>query len=148
MLNPVENVDPNEPAELRMLSKAQIYKMLSSEWALPAKESRGVSRAYLVNVYRAQVYRVDRIALQTFEARLVPGDMIRSTFFSMSVSFERLASLMQILGQPQLGFTPTNLPDEAWFLRIARYVDQFNILRIFRSRLPQAARPPILPARM
>lgn len=148
MLNPVENADPNEPAELRMLSKGQIFKMLSSEWAIPAKESRGVSRAYLVNVYRGEVYRVGRIHLQTFEAALTPGDMTRSTFFSMSVAYERLSNLMQILNLAPLGFSLTNLPDEAWFLRIVRYVDQYNILRVFRTRVPQAQRPLIAPARV
>ena len=136
MLNQYDRGADNEPAEIRQLTKSQLYKLLAAEWILPNKDSRGVTREYLAGVYQNQLFRVGRLELQQFEARLLFEDLARNSFFNMSVVLERLIALMTQLGLPPLGFNENVNPDETWVCRIARYIDQWNILRIFRRRVP------------
>ena len=51
MLNQYDRGADNEPAEIRQLTKSQLYKLLAAEWILPNKDSRGVTREYLAGVY-------------------------------------------------------------------------------------------------
>ena len=115
---------------------------------MPNKESRGVTREYLSGVYLNQIYRTGRLEMQQFEARLLLKDLARNSFFNMSVVLERLIALMAQLGLPPLGFNENVNPDETWVCRIARFIDQWNILRIFRRRVPGALIPNIIAARM
>ena len=76
MLNQYDRGADNEPAEIRQLTKSQLYKLLAAEWILPNKDSRGVTREYLAGVYLNQLFRVGRLELQQFEARLMFDDLV------------------------------------------------------------------------
>ena len=148
MLNEVDVGNANEPAEIRGLSKCKLYKLLSNTYMLPCKESRGVTREYLVEVYRNTVFRVNRNEIQQFEANLMLDEQLKNSFFNLGVVMDRLALLMNILHFLPLGFNDHVKPDEAWISRVARFVDPFNILRVFRRRVRNAARPAITAARV
>ena len=81
MINGVlQNPNLDEPVELRELSKSKIYSQLASQWFLPQKESRGVTRAYLVQVHRGDVFRVQRQVILDYECRLTAAEIKKSSF--------------------------------------------------------------------
>lgn len=136
----------DEPMELRELSKSKIYSQLSGQWFLPQKDSRGVTRAYLVQVYRGQVFRVQRQVILEYESRLTALETRKSAFYSVALLYDRLEAYLQEMQQRPLGFSLTNLPEEEWFSRILRYVDPRNVLEGFSSRVAGAPVPPVFSA--
>lgn len=133
----------NEPELFRPLTKHAIYKLLSNEFLLPAKDSRAVTRGYLSAVYRNEVFRVNRVDILTFEARLTTEDLVRTSFSCLLTSIDRLSRLLELQNHRGLGFRGSSLPDECWLYRIARFVDAYNLLGLFRRRIPNAPRPDI-----
>ena len=147
MINTVVHQTANdEPIELRELSKAKIYTQLAANWFLPQKESRGVTRAYLVQVYRDQVFRVQRQVILEYESRLVPAESKKSSFYSVALLYDRMETYLHEMGQKPLGFSLTTLPEEDWFSRVLRYVDPYNVLEGFQARVNGAPVPPVFAA--
>ena len=114
MFNEVEHVDEDRPAELRGLSKNQLYKLLNNEYLLPCKESRGVTSVWLVGVYRNQFFRVRRQDIQVFEATLSLEEAAKNSFFNLGAVMDRLRLLMPVLHLNPLGFADHVNPDEPW----------------------------------
>lgn len=148
MYNPVEVGDPDEPVEIRNLSKSKLYSLLEDELLLPSKESRGVTRAYLVQVYRRTVFTVNRRDIMHFEARLSLAEKRKNAFYCVSLLTEKLDILLPMLGLLPLGFPQNVSPEEDWFSRVLRYVDPFNLLEAFQRRVEGAAPPPIFLSRV
>ena len=147
MINAVfHQVNPDEPVELRELSKSKIYAQLASQWFLPQKDSRGVTRAYLVQVHRGDVFRVQRQVILEYESRLTAAENRKSTFYSVALLYDRLEAYLAEMQQRPLGFSLTNLPEEDWFSRILRYVDPYNVLEGFTIRVNGSPSPPVFSA--
>ena len=147
MINGVlQNPNLDEPVELRELSKSKIYSQLASQWFLPQKESRGVTRAYLVQVHRGDVFRVQRQVILEYECRLTAAETRKSSFYSVALLYDRLEAYLVEMQQRQLGFSLTNLPEEDWFSRILRYVDPHNVLEGFAQRVSGSPTPPVFSA--
>lgn len=148
MLNPrpaPEN--PQEPAQIREWSKSKLYSELSETYLLPSKESRGVTRSYLVRVFTNQVYRVERVAILQFETHLTVHELKKAVFFNVNLLVDRLERLMAQLNLPALGFGDGTAPEEDWFRRILRYVDPTNILQGFKLPVHGYQTPHIFPGR-
>ena len=62
----------DEPPAIRNLTKNQLYLLLSETYLLPAIDSKGLNRAYLVGVYTDQNYRLNPPWYKPVEARLTP----------------------------------------------------------------------------
>lgn len=143
-----DNPRADEPEATRSLSKAQLFKTLSSEYFLPDKESRAMSRAYLVQVFENRVYRVHRHTILQFEAELQIDEVTRSTAHNITIVIERTNILLQQLGLNELGFRPSAFPDEGWLMRIVRHLDPTNLLNIFFRPVRGAVAPNVLAARV
>lgn len=148
MLNPTNGLgDINEPPELRDTSKSKIYSNLAAQYLLPQKDSRGVTRAYLVQVYRGQVFRVQRQTILQYESGLTAEEQRKSAFYSVALLYERLEAYLREMDQAPLGFSLVVLPEEEWFTRLLRYVDPHNVLEGFLTRVTGSPKPPVFSAR-
>ena len=67
-----------EPEEVRNLSKKKLYKLISIRNVLPDEDARCMTRAYMIQIFRSQVYLVSREELLLFEARLQPDELLKS----------------------------------------------------------------------
>jgi hypothetical protein len=147
MFNPVERMNPNEPPEIREWSKTKLHAHLSEQFCLPSRESRGVTRTYLVLVYQNQAFRITRQELLQFESTLTPAENRKTPFYCVSLLYERLNLLLPMLGLLPFAFPENCLPEEDWFSRILRWADRFNVLEAFQRRINGAPPPHIFAAR-
>lgn len=140
LIRPIDRNDErlNEPAEIRKLTKTQLYDNLSEEWLLPPKESKGVNRAYLVNVFRENVYRVPIMEFKRFEVELTPLQMKRNNLVNLTYIMRKLNSLLQERNNMPLGFDDFVVPDENWLVKVARWADRANLLEFFQMPVTRA----------
>lgn len=143
MFNEESDTRAEEPLELRTQNKSQIYNLLKSKFILPMKEARGVSRAYLVAVYENKVFRIERATLLHFEAGLTLEHQIKSGPINISTMVRRLDELQMQKKSVPLGFPEAGLPDEPWLWRVARVLDQSNLLGFFRKAVDGSIPPEI-----
>ena len=122
----------NEPLETRDLSKQRLYNRLSEAWLLPPAESKGVCRAWLLKVWNGSVYRVGLKDLKTFEVAITPAMMKRNGLTNLLHLMLRINGLLNSRGEKVLGFGDFTVPDERWLCRVARFIDQANILEFFQ----------------
>lgn len=143
MLNRVEELRNEEPEQLRELSKSKIFELLGRTYFLPDKDSRCITRAYLVAVHTGAVYRVERTQLLNFEVDLTFQEKVKSSFFHMGILRQRADILLQQLGLLPFGFPNNTNADEGWFVRVLRMIDPYNILGAFKTRINDARLPRI-----
>ena len=122
----------NEPLETRDLSKQRLYNRLSEAWLLPPVESKGVCRTWLLKVWNGSVYRVGMKDLKTFEVSITPAQMKRNGLTNLLHLILRLNGLLTSRGEKLLGFSEFIVPDERWLCRVARFIDQANVLEFFQ----------------
>ena len=128
-----DGVRAGEPPETRELRKPKLYKMLEEQWLLPPRDSKGVCRTYLVSVHRGQVFRVGLREYKHFEANLNPDHTKKNGYTNLVHVISRLNELLASRNQNQLGFPLFTIPDEKWLIKIARFIDQANVLEFFRA---------------
>lgn len=116
----------DEPEELRNLTKSKIYSNLSNTYLLPSKESRVITRSYLVSVFTGAVFRVTRTDMLQFESGINLTEQLKASFFSLPLMVEKCGMLLEQRGMPPLGYGP-NLPGEGYFTRVLRFVDPWNL---------------------
>lgn len=138
----------DEPDALRGMSKSKMYDMEARDYLLPSKESRCISKAYLIEVFRGTVFRVRNQEILAFEVNLTLEERMKASHFNLGVIKDKAAALLQMLGHQPFGFHGSNNPDEEWLSRVVRFIDPQNLLRGFRRRVANAPRPAILPMRM
>lgn len=148
MFNVPEQNLGNDPEELRGHSKNQIYKLLSAQYILPDKEARGVTKAYLIQIYRNQVFRVQRNEIMEYEAHLRLEDNLKSAFASLPLSVTKLNIHLRLLGHLETGFSALVYPDEVWLSRVIRFTDPYNVIGYFKSRILNAPLPDSIAGRM
>ena len=125
----VHNQD--EPEALKSLSKHSLYKMLSADYFLPPRDSRGVSRTYLVGVYTHKYFRVGNIELKKFMAELTPFELKKAVFIIKAETHYKVEQLLRETGKNELGFKSGLIPDDVWLYQMARYIDKYNTADIF-----------------
>lgn len=149
-----EKGHPHEDPETRNLDKKELYTMLLHRFYLPPMQGKGVTREYLVKVFRNQVFRVPLLELKHFEVELTTNQTTRIGLANNSLLVRKINALLRSRGQPELGFDEFEAPDEVntsdqtWLYRVARYIDQSNLLEFFESPVVQedysnAAKNPI-----
>lgn len=137
-----------EPEPFRTMTKTKIYEMIGREFYLPNKECRCITRTYLIRVHQGTVFRISHQALLNFEVNISPEEKAKSMNFNIGMLRDKASALLELLGQREFGFDRNQNPEEGWFCRILRFIDQFNILNAFRVRVRNGERPLILPVRM
>lgn len=143
MINQTQNQagNPDEPIEIRDWTKSKLFTHLNDTFLLPDKDSRGVTRSYLVGVYTQENFRVERSVILQFESGISLAEQKKAVFYNVGLLVERLDRFLQQLQMPRLGFGTSVCPEEKWFTRILRYIDRTNVLGGFRMAIQHAPVP-------
>lgn len=128
----------DEPAETKDLTKKKLHERLCSHFFLPPNEARGVTRVYLVQVFRGQVFRVPLLEMQHFMADLLKDHMKKAPYINSLDVKIKVEALLQEMGQPPLGYPEGVIPEEDWLFQVARKLDQNNSTNIFIKTVPNA----------
>ena len=123
----------NEGVQTKNMNKRDLYELLSEDYLLPACESKGVNREYLLKVHNDEVFRVKLAEYKLFEFGLEKSHNKKVGIINNSLLIKKLNMLLLEEGKKELGFTENELPNEAWLYKIARYIDRTGRLEFFES---------------
>ena len=128
-----EQPQSDEGPDTVHLSKNQLYDTVNQTYLLPPPGSRGVTRDYLLRVHRDQVFRVTHHVYKHFEVDLAPNHLKKTTLVNCAMVVKKLNLLLAERRQSSLGFTHFEVPESAWLMKVARYIDQTNLLECFEA---------------
>lgn len=103
---------PNEDPETRELDKRKFYNLVATRFFLPPITTKGITREYLVKVYRNEVYTVPLFDLKHYEVELTASMMKRVGIPNNSLLVRKLDGLLASQNLPPLGFDDFEPPDE------------------------------------
>lgn len=129
----------DEPPETKDLTKKKLHERLSIDWFLPPNEARGVTRIYLVQVFRGQVFRVPLLEMQHFMADLHKDHMKKAPYINSLDAKIKVQALLRERNMPPLGYPDSVVPEEDWLFQVARKLDQNNSTAIFLKAIPNPA---------
>ena len=132
---PDQGTRVDEPLELRELSKPKIYDLLAEKYFLPQKESRAITRDYLLKVYSGKCLRIGLKEMGLFKAKITPKLMKRLKYLTGADATLKLNSLLRERGELELGFTTESMPDNTWLFHTARYLDPSDTAGLFKYPL-------------
>jgi len=121
----------DEGPDTKHLEKKELYEMVAKNWFIPPYLSRGVTRVYLLQVHRDQVFRVTHSEIKHFEVDLTPEHQRKVQGVGHALLLRKLNILLQLNRRKPLGFTEHDLPDQSWLHRVARYVDPTSLTEFF-----------------
>lgn len=127
--------EQQEGEDTRHLSKHKLYNMLSENWFLPSVDSKGVCRQYLLRVHRNEVFRVTNREYKTFEVNVNPAHFKKNGLTCLGHLVNRLNRLLTSRNERVLGFPPHVIPEESWLIKVARKIDQHNLLEFFQREV-------------
>lgn len=136
-----------EDPETSKLDKKELFNIVALTYFLPPLASRGVTREYLLAVRKNEVFRVETMTMRHFEVDLTTAMNKRIGTTNNGLLVRKLNGLLDDRGLNGLGFDESEPPDQvvfddqAWLFRIARYLDQTNLLEFFEA--PVRQEPPI-----
>lgn len=110
-LNP-EKGQITEDLETRNLEKKELYDLLAHKYYLPPYHSRGVTREYLLKVYRGQCYRVPLMELKHFEVELTTKMTKRVGVQNNGLLVRKLNILLESKNLHSLGFDEFDPPEQ------------------------------------
>jgi hypothetical protein len=125
----------DEPLELRGISKNKVYDLLAERYCLPERESRAITRDYLLRVHSGKVLRIGLNEMGLFKAKITPKLMKRAKYVNGADAAAKLNSLLKERGEPELGFTREAMPDNDWLFHVARFLDPSNTAGLFQRPL-------------
>ena len=128
---------PDEGLDTRNLEKKELYDMVAAVWYVPPYCSKGVTRDYLLRVHRNTAFRVNSNELKRFEVELSREAQKKIGTINNALLIRKLNILLIEQERTTLGFTEFEIPESGWLYRVARYIDQTNLLEIFE----RAVRP-------
>jgi hypothetical protein len=130
---------PDEGLDTRSLEKKELFDMVSAVWLVPPYSSKGVTRDYLLRVHRNTVFRVNTNEIRRFEVDLTKEAQKKIGTINNALLVRKLNILLTDQGREVLGFTEFEIPESSWLHRVARYIDQTNLLEILeRPVRPEA----------
>ena len=127
--------EQREGEDTRHLSKQRFYNMLSENYFLPSIDSKGVCRQYLLRVHRNEVFRVTNREYKTFEVNVNPGHFKKNGLSCLGHLVTRLNRLPVSRNERPLGFPEHVIPEESWLIKVARKIDQHNLLEFFQREV-------------
>ena len=137
----------NEGPETRNMEKKAVYEMLALQYFLPPYNSRGITREYLIQVHREEVFRVRNSQVKHFEVDLTPAMTKRIGVLNNGLLVRKINKLLETRNQRRLGFSEFDPPDQVgsgeqvWLYRIARFIDETNLTEFFEARVTEE--PPL-----
>jgi hypothetical protein len=132
---------PDEGLDTKNLEKKELFDMIAAVWCVPPYSSKGVTRDYLLRVNRNAVFRVNTNELRRFEIDLPRECQKKIGTINNALLVRKLNVLLVAQAREELGFTEYEIPESAWLHRIARYIDQTNLLEVFER--PVRPEPPL-----
>lgn len=123
----------DEGPETNKLEKKELYEMVNATYMLPPYQSRGVTRLYLLQVHRGQVYRVDHMSYKRFEIGVTKIQQKKIGIVNNALLVKKLNVLLADRGHNPLGFTEMEVPESGWLHKMARWIDRTNILEFFEE---------------
>lgn len=133
----LEETLSDEGADTKNLSKNALYDLVSSDYLLPMYCSKGVTREWLIKVYRGDVYRIGVLDHKKFDFTLTPDMQRRVPLLNNAYMVRKLNKFLELTRNKPLGFSEFEIPEQDWLFKVARYADPTNILEFFEI----AARP-------
>jgi len=130
-----------EGLETSNLQKNELYDLVSNTFYIPPYGSKGTTREWLLDVYNSKVYRITVMEFKQFDIRLSKEQLRRTGTHSNALLVRKLNLLLSEREEKPLGFTEHEVPDQTWLYRIARYIDQTNLLEFFEA--PVKPEPPL-----
>ena len=132
---------PDEGLDTKNLEKRELFDMVAAVWFLPPYSSKGVTRDYLLKVNRNTVFRVNNNELKRFEVELSREAQKKIGTINNALLVRKLNILLHAQGRMELGFTEYEIPESNWLHKVARFIDQTNLLEIFER--PVRPEPPL-----
>ena len=130
----------DESRETARLTKLEIYESVEHTWDLPSFSCKAMTREYLLRVKHDEVFRVDKEVMRKFDFGLSKKQNRKMAIVNLGYVVRKLKVLMNEKKMKELGFEEWDAPDQVWLMRIARYIDQENVLELFEEAL--VAAPP------
>jgi len=130
-------INDDEPEEIRLVSKKALLERLKEEYYLPNDMSR-LLRRYLVGVYTGEYFRVRLVEIKHFQAELTPRQLKKAPILNNADAYAKLNAILREQGRPPLGYAAGTMPEESWFINVARFIDKQNVTGIFLVELPGA----------
>jgi len=124
-----------EGLETMNLAKNELFELVGSTFMLPPYCSRGVTREYLLQVRNSQVFRVPTMEYKHFEINLQKHHLKKVGITNNALLVKKLNFLLADKGRQLLGFTEYDVPEQTWLHKVARYIDQTNILEFFEAAI-------------
>lgn len=113
------------------LQKNELYELVAKDYFLPPSNSRGVSREYLLKVRDGTVFRITNKEWKHFEFTLNKSQFRKGAMICNAMLMRKLNQLLKSRAMPQMGFNEYNIPEQNWLYKVARYIDQTNLLEFF-----------------
>lgn len=117
------------------LSKHALYNIVEDKYVIPAFISKGVTRDYLLKVYKDEVWRIEVNVMKRFEFDLTSSQNKKVGIINNSYVMRKLNILMQEKQMKPLGFDEFELPEQTWLFRVARFIDKENLLELFETHI-------------
>ena len=119
----------DEEPETRNLDKSQLYEMVSELHFLPPLHSRGITREYLLDVHRNQVYKVELQTLKHFEVNLNQRQTKKVGVINSPLLVRKLNLLLKSRKENDLGFDEYDPPDQVIYLETGVALESGQIHR-------------------
>lgn len=102
----------DEGPDTKDMEKPALFNMVNAIKFIPPYGSRGNRRKYLVSVHHNQVFSVNHSTLRHFEVDLDTSMTKRLGVVSNGLMVRKLNLLLASKGQPQLGFSEFEPPEQ------------------------------------
>lgn len=102
----------DEGPDTKDMEKPALFNMVNAIKFIPPYGSRGNRRKYLVSVHHNQVFSVNHSVLRHFEVDLDTSMTKRLGVVSNGLMVRKLNLLLASKGQPQLGFSEFEPPEQ------------------------------------
>jgi len=140
------NIESQEGLETANRGKYELYDMIANTYMVPPFGSRGVTREYLLQVWKNEVFRVESITYKHFEVNLTKKQLKKVGITNNSMLVKKLNILLKETGRLELGFTEYDAPEQTWLFKVARFIDRSNLLEFFEETVIRE--PPLSPQSM
>jgi hypothetical protein len=125
----LSQVKADEDIATRNLDKSQLYDLVTEQHFLPPLHSRGITRDYLLAVYRDQVFKVELQTLKKFEVNLTNRQTKKVGVINSALLVRKLNLLLKSRRENDLGFDEYDPPDQVIYLKPGLAVESGQIHR-------------------
>ena len=117
----------DEDSSTKHMDKSELYESLVQDYFLPPLHSRGITRDYLLNVHKCQVYRVGHTILKQFEVNLTVKMSKKVGVINSGLLVRKLNILLSSRGDNELGFDEYDPPDQVTYLETGLAIESGQV---------------------